>query len=53
MLVNGYFGPRCTNKPYATPKYGPIKSKFEVNHYRKTYYSPSKVAHIRKTGKLG
>ena len=40
MVVNFYFGPRRTNIPHATPKYGPVKSKFEVDYYRQTYCSP-------------
>ena len=32
MLLNDYFDPKRTNRPHATPKFGPEKSKF------KTYY---------------
>ena len=52
MGVNDYFGPRWTNRPNATPNYGPELYKFEVNHYRQKYCSTEKVAHIRKTGKI-
>ena len=53
MEVNALFGPRRTNIPHKTHKYGPGKSKFEVHYYRQTYSFPEKVAHIRKTGKEG
>ena len=42
MGVNANFGPIRTNRPHATPKYGPGKSKFEVGYYRQTYCSPEK-----------
>ena len=48
MGINAYFGPRRTNRPHATPNYGTRKSRFEVDYYRKTYFSPEKVAHNRK-----
>ena len=32
MRVNAYFGPIRTNIPHATPNYGYIKSKFEVDY---------------------
>ena len=25
MAVNAYFGPRRTNRPHATPNYGPVE----------------------------
>ena len=53
MGVNSYFGPRQTNIPHTTPKYGPVKSKFEFDYYRQIYCSPEKVAHIRKNWKTG
>ena len=42
--LNAYFGPKWTNIPHETAKYGPGKSKFEVIYYRQTYFSPEKVA---------
>ena len=51
MGVNVYFGSIWTNIPHATPNYVPIKSDFEVDYYRQTYFPPEKVYNIRKTGK--
>ena len=48
MVVNAYFDPRRTNRPHETSNYGPGKYKFEVDYYRQTYFSPEKLAHIRK-----
>ena len=31
--INAYFLPRRTNRPHATPHYGPGKFKFEVDYY--------------------
>ena len=49
MWVNDYSGPRRTNRPHATPKYGPRKYKFEVKllqtnilFYRKKSLYPEK-----------
>ena len=53
MGVNDYFDPRRKNRPHETPNYGPEKSKFEFYSYRQKYFSPEKLAHIRKkTGKI-
>ena len=38
--VNAYFGPRITNRPHATPNYGPGKYKFEMYYYSQTCYFP-------------
>ena len=46
MVVNDYFGTRRTNRPHATPNYGPKKYNFEVYYYKQTYYSPEKLAYI-------
>ena len=48
IVVYAYFGPRCTNRPHATPNYGPVTSKFDVEYYRQTCCSPEKVFSIRK-----
>ena len=40
MRMNDYFGPRRTNKPYATPKYGPGKSNFDFDYYIQTHCCP-------------
>ena len=48
MVLNDYFGPIKTNIPHATPNYGPGTYNFEVDYYRQKYFSPEKVAHIRK-----
>ena len=45
MVVNDYFGTRRTNRPHATPNYGPKKYNFEVDYYKHTYYSPEKLAY--------
>ena len=47
MGVNSYFVPRRTNRPHATPNYGPGKSKFDIDYYRQTDYPPEKLAHIK------
>ena len=51
MGVNDYFVPRRTNRPHATPNYGPVKSKFEVGYYRQTYFSPEKLLILEKNDK--
>ena len=38
MGVNDYFGLIMTNRPHATPNYGPVKSKLEVDCYIQTYF---------------
>ena len=48
MVSNDNFGYRITNRPHATPNYGPIKFKFKVNYCRQKYVSPEKLAHIQK-----
>ena len=53
MGVNSYFGPRRTNRPHATPNYGPVKSKSEVYYYRQTYFLQKKYLISEKTGKSG
>ena len=42
LVVNAYFGSKKINRPHTTPKYGPGKSKFEVNYYIQTYCYPEK-----------
>ena len=49
--VDDYFGTRSTNIPHATPNYEPEKSKFDVNYYRKTYFSSEILTRIRKNWK--
>ena len=49
MGVNAKFGPIRTNRPHATPKYGPGKLKFEVDYYRQTYYLQKKLLILEKT----
>ena len=51
MGVNAYFGTRRADISHATPNYGPVRSKFEVDYYRQTYRSPEKVVHIRRKRK--
>ena len=53
MGVNAYVGTRHTNIPHATPNYRHGKSNFEVDYYRQTYFSPEKLAHIKRLEKSG
>ena len=54
MGVHDNFGPRRTNRPPATPNYGPRKGKFEIDYYRQTYCFPEKLARIHeKQEKVG
>ena len=48
MRVKFYVGPKWTIISHATPNYGLVKYRFEVDYYIQTYYSPEKVAHLRK-----
>ena len=40
MGVNSYFGPIIINRPHATPKYEPGKSKFDNDYYGQKYRFP-------------
>ena len=51
MGVNTFFGPRQTNRPYATPNYRPELYNAQVDYYKNKINSPEKVAHIRKKWK--
>ena len=51
MEVNDYLCTMRTNEEHAKPNYGPGKYKFEIGYYIQTYYSPEKLAQMRKTGK--
>ena len=53
MVVNDYSFPRRTNRPHATPNYGPVKYNFEVYHYRQKYFSPGKYLISEKKEKSG
>ena len=44
MGLNDYFCPRISNRPHATPNYGPLKYKYKVDYDRQTYRSPEKVS---------
>ena len=37
MGVKDYFDPIRTNRPHATPNYGPRKYKFKVDYDRQAY----------------
>ena len=46
MRVNAYFGPRRTNIPHATPNYGPGKSRFGIDYYKKMYFFHKTISYI-------
>ena len=46
MRVNVFFGSRWKNIPQKTPNYGPGKSKFEADYYRKEYFYTEELVHI-------
>ena len=48
MGLCSLFCPRRTNIQHETPNYGPVNYKFEVDYYIQTYFSPEKLALIRK-----
>ena len=51
MRLNTKFFPIRTNRPHDTPNYGPEKSRFEVDIYRKRSCYPERLDNIHKNWK--
>ena len=44
MGLNDYFCLRISNRPHATPNYGPLKYKYKVDYDIQTFSSPEKLS---------